>query len=105
MTRATNQQNRNDHFCCMCNRQMAHGESYWRDDQADIVCDDCMTRTTEQWADYLRQRCQAEGVDCWLQPSEVYGWCAAGVIEDDREENVWAAFVETLQGVSHAQNR
>ncbi len=41
MTRHTNQQNRNDHLCSRCDRPMRHGESYWRDDNADIVCDEC----------------------------------------------------------------
>jgi hypothetical protein len=41
MIRCTNQQNRMDHYCSVCDRQMGPGESYWRDDRADIVCDDC----------------------------------------------------------------
>ncbi len=51
MNRCTNQQNRNDHFCSRCGRQMAHGESYWRDDRADIVCDDCETQPSILFAD------------------------------------------------------
>ncbi len=52
MIRCTNQQNRDDHVCSRCDRPMAHGESYWRDEKAQIVCDECHGRRTPlQWDD------------------------------------------------------
>jgi hypothetical protein len=53
-------------------------------------------RDATQWAEYLAERAVREHIEIWDHP-EVWGWCAAGVGEQDDEEAVWEAFLEALQ--------
>jgi hypothetical protein len=55
-----------------------------------------MPRTTEQWVQLLKSRCQSEGIECSLSDSELWSWVKAGVNASDSEDSVFAALCETL---------
>ena len=54
-----------------------------------------MSYTQKGWVDFLTERAKSEGVAVHLTPAEIHGW-TGGVSAGDDPENVWAAFMETL---------
>ena len=95
MTRHTNQQNRNDHHCGTCGRQMAHGESYFRDDQAVIMCDECAIKQVEDaLGSYLCTDAQPCAAFAYYDEGEGNPWRIA----DDHDSERFATFEEAIAG-------
>lgn len=39
-----------------------------------VTIESPVERTTEQWCDYLTDRCRDESVELWISPTDLFGW-------------------------------